>query len=119
MSAVSTVVETYIAMWNEGDAERRRALVAQTFADDATYLDPHFSGDGPAGIDAMVAGVQEQFPGHRFELATEPDVHHDRVRFTWNLVSEESGAAVYVGTDFGTLAGDGRLRDVTGFLEPA
>ena len=114
MTDVTTVVDGYIAMCNEGDAARRRALVADTFADDATYLDPHFAGDGPDGIDAMVAGVQEQFPGHRFELAGAPDAHHDRVRFTWHLHGPDGPVAV--GTDFATTADDGRLREVTGFL---
>jgi hypothetical protein len=51
-------------------------------------------------IAAMIGGAQQQFPGHRFELASGPDAHHDRVRFAW------------------TLTGDGRLQAVTGFLEP-
>ena len=64
----------------------------------------------------MIAAAQEQFPGHRFELVDGPDAHHDRVRFTWQLVAEAGGAPVAVGLDFGTLAPDGRLHSVTGFL---
>jgi hypothetical protein len=67
----------------------------------------------------MVAGAQEQFPGHRFELTAGPDAHHDRVRFAWRLVGAEGGDPVAAGVDFATLAGDGRLRAVTGFLEGA
>ena len=73
------------------------------------------SGEGHDGIDAMIAAAQQQFPGHRFELVDGPDSHHDRVRFTWQLVGD-GGARVAVGFDFGTLAPDGRLRSVTGFL---
>jgi hypothetical protein len=51
-------------------------------------------------------------------LAAGPDAHHDRVRFTWQLVAE-SGDAVATGVDFATVADDGRLRAVTGFLEAA
>jgi hypothetical protein len=119
MTDVSTVVDAYIDMWNESDPARRREIIARAWAQDASYLDPHFSGDGPDGIDAMVAAVQEQFPGHRFRLAMGPEAHHDRVRFGWQLVSDASGQAVAAGTDFATLDGDGRLRDVTGFLEAA
>ena len=119
MADVATVVERYIAMWNETDPERRRSIIAETWADDATYLDPLMSGAGPDGIDAMVAGVQERFPGHRFELSAGPDAHHDRVRFAWQLHGADGGAAVATGVDFATLADDGRLRAVTGFLEPA
>jgi hypothetical protein len=118
MSDVKTVVDGYIAMWNETDPGRRRDLIARTWTDDATYLDPHMAGEGPDGIDAMVAAVQERFPGHRFDLAVEPDAHHDRVRFGWRLVAG-GDEAVAAGTDFARLAEDGRLREVTGFLEAA
>jgi hypothetical protein len=119
MAKVSTVVDGYIAMWNETSPERRREIIADTWSDDASYLDPLMAGDGHAGIDAMVAGAQEQFPGHRFELTAGPDAHHDRVRFAWKLVGADGGEPVAAGVDFATVADDGRLRAVTGFLEGA
>jgi hypothetical protein len=117
MTDITAVVHNYIAMWNETTPEDRRAIIADTFADDASYVDPLFEGDGPAGIDAMVAGAQTQFPGARFELTSGPDAHHDRVRFAWRAVA--GGDAIAHGVDFATVAEDGRLRAVTGFLEPA
>ena len=56
----TTVVRTYIEMWNETDPERRRKLVARTVTDDARYLDPIMSGDGPDGICEMIASAQQQ-----------------------------------------------------------
>jgi SnoaL-like domain len=112
-----TVVEDYIAVWNEPDGERRRAIIARTFTEDAGYLDPMMSGAGHDGIDTMVAAAQRQFPGHRFVLADGPDGHHDRARFTWHLVADGHDVPAAVGTDFATVAEDGRLRAVTGFLE--
>ena len=122
MTDTTTVVHRYIAMWNETSPEDRRAIIAETWTEDATYLDPIMSGDGPAGIDAMVAAAQKQFPGHRFELTHGPDTHHDRLRFAWRLVPAgggNGGAPVAAGVDFARLSGDGRLSEVTGFLEPA
>jgi hypothetical protein len=116
MTDIATVVDSYIAMWNEPRDERRREIIARTWADDATYVDPVLQGDGPDGINAMIAGAQEQFPGHRVELTGEPDAHHDRVRFAWRML-DPNGATAIAGVDFATLAGDGRLREVTGFLE--
>lgn len=118
MTEIGTVVDGYIAMWNETGQVRRREIIAGTWSDDATYVDPVMSGEGPDGIDAMVAAAQQQFPGHRFELTQGPDAHHDRVRFAWKLVGEPGGPAVAAGVDFATVAPDGRLRAVTGFLEP-
>ena len=116
-NTINAVVDTYIASWNEGDEARRRALVARAFADDARYLDPLMAGEGTDGITAMIGAAQTQFPGHRFELAFGPDAHNDVVRFAWQLVGEDGPVAG--GTDFATVADDGRLRNVTGFLETA
>jgi hypothetical protein len=116
MTDVATVVDGYIAMWNEAGDERRREIIARTWADDATYVDPLLEGAGPDGINAMIAGAQQQFPGHRIELTSGPDAHHDRVRFAWRMLTPD-GATAIAGVDFATLADDGRLREVTGFLE--
>jgi hypothetical protein len=117
MTDTTKLIDNYIAIWNEADPERRRELIAQTWTDDATYVDPMMTGAGRDGIDAMIAGAQQQFPGHRFELAGAPDAHHDRVRFTWHLKPIAGGDTVAVGVDFGVVAEDGRLSSVTGFLE--
>ena len=119
MTDINAVVDGYIAMWNETDPQRRRSIIDATWADDATYLDPIMGGEGHDGIDAMVAGIQERFPGHRFRLSFGPDMHNDRVRFAWELGTGDGAAPVARGVDFATVAGDGRLREVTGFLEAA
>jgi SnoaL-like domain len=118
MTQLTAVVDGYIAMWNETDPARRRSLIEQTWTEDGSYVDPNAEVSGADGIDALVAAVQEQFPGHRFVLASGPEVHHDRARFTWQLVGE-GGDAVATGMDVAVVADDGRLRDVTGFLEAA
>ena len=118
MSDPTTIVRTYIDMWNETDPERRRKLVAQALTDDASYLDPIMAGSGTDEISAMIGAAQEQYPGHRFELVDGPDAHHDRVRFTWSLGSP-AGEPIATGIDFATTAEDGRMSDVTGFVEAA
>ena len=119
MPEITDVIDKYIAAWNETDATRRLELVTRALAPDATYVDPLMSGQGHKGIDAMIAGAQEQFPGHRFELSFGPDAHNGKVRFGWRLYGPDGGAPVAAGADFGALAGDGRLDSVTGFLEQA
>jgi hypothetical protein len=117
MSNVTELIDRYIAMWNETDAERRRDLIAKTWTKSASYLDPVMQGEGPAGIDAMVRGVQERFPGHKFRRTGDVDCHHDRVRFGWELAAD-GACAVVGGTDFGIVS-DGRLQAVTGFFDQA
>jgi hypothetical protein len=116
MSNLTDLIDRYIAVWNETDEARRRELIARTWTDSASYLDPMLQGDGPAGIDAMVRSVQARFPGHKFRRTGEVESHHDRVRFTWEL-GPEQGAVVVAGTDFGVIADGGRLQTITGFFD--
>ena len=110
------LIDRYIAIWNATDPDHRRDLIARTWSEDASYLDPLLQGDGPDGIDAMVQSVQERFPGHRFRRTGALDAHHDRVRFAWELAADGQPPLV-AGVDFGVLSPDGRLRSVTGFLD--
>lgn len=114
---LSTVVDGYFAMWNETDPARRRAVIAATWTPDARYLDPMFAADGPDALDALVAGVHQQFPGHRFRLSSAIDTHHDRARWGWELVGADGEQPVAAGEDVAVLALDGRLREVAGFFQ--
>lgn len=116
MDDLKELIDRYIAMWNETDADRRRALIAQTWTEDARYVDPVLQATGQAEIDAMVKGVHDRFPGHRFRRTSDPDAHHDRVRFAWEL-APETGAAVVKGIDFAVIAAGQRLQNVTGFFD--
>ena len=115
MNTLTDLIDRYIATWNETDVGRRRDLIAQTWSEGASYLDPMLQGEGRDGINAMIAAVQERYPGHRFRRTGEVESHHDRVRFTWDL-SPEEGEAVVKGTDFGVVADD-RLQAITGFFD--
>ncbi|MFL5829333.1 MAG: nuclear transport factor 2 family protein [Solirubrobacteraceae bacterium] len=116
MANINDTVQSYIAMWNETDAEARRSLVAQTVTDDATYLDPMLSGSGVDGIAEMIGAAQAQFPGLSFTLSAGPEEHHDKARFSWRL-GPGNGDTVAAGTDFVTLGADGRMQSIIGFLD--
>lgn len=116
MEQYADIVDRYLAVWNETDAARRRELIAQTWADGASYHDPLMQGDGRAGIDALVQGVHQQFPGYRFRQAGAVDGHHGYVRFAWELGPEDAPAPI-AGSDIGILAPDGKLQSVIGFLD--
>lgn len=117
MTDLTDLIDRYIAMWNETDAARRQALIARVWTENASYLDPVMQGDGRSGIDAMVQGVQQRFPGHRFRRTSAVDAHHDRLRFCWEL-APEAGPALVKGTDIGVVTGD-RLAAITGFFDAA
>ncbi|HEX3158514.1 MAG TPA: nuclear transport factor 2 family protein [Gemmatimonadaceae bacterium] len=109
------LIVRYIDCWNEADAHRRRALIARTWTEDASYVDPLMHGTGHDAIDAMIEAVQRRFPGFRFSL-TRADGLHEFVRFSWEL-GPEGGAALIEGSDFGVVASDGRLQMIRGFLD--
>jgi hypothetical protein len=116
MSEHTNLIDRYVATWNERDDTRRRHLIAETWTMTASYVDPLLQGEGRAGIDAAIQVAQAKFPGHRLRRTGPVDVHHDRVRFTWEL-APEGGPAVVSGTDFAVLSPDRRLASVTGFFD--
>src|SRR3954453_23151405 len=109
------LIDTYIDMWNEPDATRRATLIDQAWADDASYLDPQLAAEGKPALSDMVATVHDHYPGHVFRRRSDVDVHHDRLRFAWDLVAPDGNVSV-AGIDVGELAEDGRLRRITGFF---
>jgi hypothetical protein len=118
-TTATTAIDGYFAMWNERDPNRRRELIAATWTPDASYIEPLMAVEGYEALEEGVAGMQAQFPGHTIRPAGEIETHHDRARWRWELVGPEGGEALAAGTNVGTLAPDGRLRQVTGFFDHA
>lgn len=115
MKKPEQIAAAYIASWNETDPVDRSALLAETFAPDASYVDPLMSAASIEEIDGLIAAVQQRFPGHRFALKGTADGYSDKVRFTWEL-GPEAAEALIEGTDFLTIA-DGKIKSVVGFLD--
>jgi hypothetical protein len=118
MGDVTTIVDTYLATWNETDPKRRAQLIERAWAGDGRYADPMLEARGHAALGEMVAGVQSKFPGHRFRRRSGVDTHHDQLRFALDLVAPD-GAVVVAGIDIGILTADGRLERITGFFGEA
>jgi len=115
MTDAAQIAQRYIDSWNETDATRRANLLTALWTEDARYVDPMMAGEGRGQIDALIAGIHQQFPGFRFALAGKPDGYGDKVRFSWTL-GPDGGEGLVEGTDFGVVE-NGRLRAVTGFLD--
>jgi hypothetical protein len=115
MTYLQQVVDGYITIWNETNAARRRTLIAETWTEDAHYVDPLAQVAGRDGIDALVQAVHQQFPGCEFRRSSDIDAHHNCVRFSWEL-GPHGAAAVAGGLDVGMIV-DGKLQSITGFLD--
>ena|SRR5438552_1355591 len=117
MSDVTTIVDTYLAMWNEPDAERRADHIRSAWTEAGHYVDPLLEAEGHDSLSNMVAAVHTQYPGQRFRRTSGIDIHHDQLRFGWELVAPD-GSITVAGVDVGVLAADGRLARIAGFFGP-
>lgn len=116
---VNALVVNYIAAWNEQDPKRRLEIVAKTWTDGGTYIDAHRRGEGHESIDAMIATAQRSFPGYRIRLISKVETHNGFFRFSWAAGGTEQAPLYLAGTDFVTVAADGRIASVTGFVDAA
>ncbi len=110
-----TLARRYLEAWNERDDGRRRDLIGKLWAEDAAFRDPVAQGDGVAGVDAVIAGIQARFPQFHFRQIGKADGFGDYVRLSWGL-GPDSGDPPIKGTDFVQVEND-RLKVVTGFFD--
>jgi hypothetical protein len=117
MSDITGTIERYITLWNETDADARKAGIAEVFAEGATYTDPLAEVAGLDGIDAVISGAQGQFAGFTFKLLTAVDSNHNIARFSWELIPAGGGESVVIGSDVAVFAENGKISGVYGFLD--
>lgn len=111
--AVAAIVDKYLSIWNEADADVRRMKVDQVFTPEATYTDPTIVADGADAINEYVAYAQSNFSGMLFSHNGSL-THHDAVHFSWQVGPKE-GAPVVSGFDFALLDGK-RITQIYGFF---
>jgi hypothetical protein len=114
--AITTIVDRYLASWNETDAGRRRALIAAAWAEDGTYRDPLNSATGRDGIDTMIGEFQGRYPDQTFRLRGEVTADGQTARFGWSLHGPD-GTTQLTGHDDATLDTAGRLQSITGTFD--
>ena len=135
ISDLDNIVDRYVAVWNEPDADRRRRAVAELWTEDAVhFLQPPnevreaaaaldvtavFQARGHRELEARVGRAYEQFvaPGeHSFRSQGTDTRLGDVVKFRWEMVST-SGAVASVGLEFLVIDADGRIRLDYQFIE--
>ena len=128
MEDVNQLAGRYVAVWNQPDAARRRAAVAEVWTDDAVHLleppedaraaaaalaiNPVFAARGHAELLARIARAYEEWvaPG-QFAFRPRADAARvaDLVKFHWEMVTPD-GEVAAVGLEVVLLAADGRIR---------
>jgi hypothetical protein len=115
MLDITTIVDTNLAALTETDPVTRAELIERAWAEDGSLTDPPLAGEGHRGINDFASVVCEHYAGQRFRRVSGVDVHHDRFRYAWELVTAD-GTVTVSGVDVGEIAADGRLGKVTGFF---
>jgi hypothetical protein len=120
MSDMQTFVQDYIAVWNEPDAERRRALIRSLWQEDAQHLARTLEAVGHSGIEKRVTDAYDKWvkeKGNAFRLRDSVDGHHDTIKLRWEMLPAKGGEVISIGFDFLVLGGDGRIRAGYQFIE--
>ena len=117
-NAVTDLIDRYCAVWNELDSARRSRLLAEIWADAATYTDPTIHARNGDELLAHIERVQARRPGSRVVRTTAVDVHHGVARFGWHVVQAD-GTSLPDGLDIAYLSSDGqRITRIVGFFGP-
>jgi SnoaL-like domain len=112
----NAIADRYVDTWNETDTARRAALIAEHWSAGATYADPMSQVAGHEALAGLIDAVQQRYPGHAFARVGKVAAHGKHLRFSWSL-APAGGPVAAIGTDVATLAEDGRLQSVIGFLD--
>jgi SnoaL-like domain len=113
---LETLWDRYARIWSSNPAVRASELGA-CLADDCRYCDANGELVGREALSAYMAGFQQSVKGGEFEILSVIH-HHDRMLAEWRLLGP-GGAVLQTGRSFAIVAGDGRLRSITGFFDPA
>ena len=117
-ASLERLIDAYCAAWSEPDAGRRDAILAEVWADDATYTDPRGRRRGAErAVRAHRARFSRAGPARRSSGRARVDAHHGVARFAWRVVQAD-GAMLPEGIDFAEVGGDGKLARITGFFGP-
>jgi len=111
MSDPTELIERYLAVWNESDADARRNRIRTLWAADGITSYRLLVARGHEAIEARVTGAWEKWVrgGNYVFRPKAYDSHHDAVRFDWVMVAVPGGAVEAAGRSFLILNADGRI----------
>jgi hypothetical protein len=115
---LTDLIDTYCAAWSDESAEQRQALLAQVWADGATYTDPTVDLAGVEALLAHIAAIRSRYPGVSIVRTSEVDCHHGIARFGWRFVLAD-GSSFPEGLDIAFLdSSQTRITRIIGFFGP-
>jgi uncharacterized protein len=121
MNDIDTLVQRYVALWNESDPARRRDTINALWAEGGAHFTRSLAAEGHAPIEARVAKAHDEFVASgrfAFMAAGAVDSHHRGVRFNWHMVNTTDRQVAAAGFDFLLLDAHGRILSDHQFTDP-
>jgi len=106
------LADRYVAVWNETDAERRRAGIAALWVPDGQHYVGERAVRGYEALEARVRGSHEKNvrdDGNRFRAASNARQLHDVVTFTWEMLPAKSDTVLATGLEVLAVDAKGRI----------
>lgn len=104
-------------VFGEGDAERRRAAIAELWAPEGVLYVPPGMVTGHGAIDKFAGDLRATHPHYVYTPLGKPQVLHDAGRLAWTS-GPRGGAPDYTGWDVITVR-DGKITALYVFLDEA
>ncbi len=82
-TAIHSLVEEHLTIWNEKDLKKREALMKKVYADNIEMIESHFIAKGHTEINDFINGLHTKNPNSRFSHIKAIDVNHNIARFYW------------------------------------
>jgi hypothetical protein len=112
MNPPSELAARYVAVWNETDADTRRAAIASLWRPDGVHFVKEREARGYAALEQRVIGSHEKNVrdnGHRFRVRPGAQRLRDVVTFTWEMVPASADTVLAVGLEFLVLDAEDRI----------
>lgn len=121
MQQLDSFVTRYMAMWHEPDAAKRRAIVADLFAEDAHNITSRSEQRGIDGITARVKRAHDEWVAQKnyvFVPAGNTSAQYNLVKFFWHMVPKGGGKIEALGLDVFVMNEAGKIAALYQFNEP-
>ena len=112
-SELNELVDRYIAVWHEPDAERRSKRIAELWVEDGVQFTRSHEIRGYTALEERAEAAHKEFVktgGFVFRRSSDVKGHHNALTFQWEMVPAGGGEAAAVGTIFFLRNSDGRIR---------
>jgi hypothetical protein len=112
MLDAQTLADRYVAVWNEADANNRRAAIAALWVPDGQHYVEGRQARGYEALEERIRGSHEKNVrdnGNRFRAARNVRRLHDVVTFHWEMLPADSETVLATGLEFLVIDDDGRV----------